>query len=413
VELGDRVKVWVCLVTPQKFILSMVQSKAPKSDGSARQSKDLKPFKDVSSSQWLTGRVTTITTYGAFVAVCPPSGDKEMETVGLVHKREIKDAMVSDVKKELSPDQEVQVRVIGLDAKAGTLSLSMKASTPADQGLSAFAALDRKAWLTGYVDSTASFGALVMVAPPGGEVKVKGLLHVSQMNEQSKDALVKGQEVQVRILNVKPAEKRLELTMKEGGGKGTLQPDLRVFEGASKEEWRSARVESLSNFGIFVSLPQPGREGVNVIGLVPKAEASDQYVADVGDLFEVGQDVQVRLLSVDSKAGRLSLTMKKLLAAQQADIAEFSEIKADAWLDGQVASLAAFGAFVRLKAPSGNGVNQGLVHISELKEGFVDSVENVLEVGQDVKVRILSVDVEKKQMSLSMKAPSAAGTGKE
>lgn len=412
-EPGDRVKVWVCLVSPQKFILSMVESKAPKSDGSAREPKDLTPFKDMSSSQWVTGRVTTITTYGAFVAVCPPSGDVESEAVGLVHKREIKDAPVADVKAELSVDQEVQVRVIGVDTKAGTLSLSMKSGNPVDTVFLAFQGLDRKAWLTGLVDSTSSFGAFIMLAPPGGEVKVKGLLHNSEMSEQAKNSLVTGQEVQVRVLNVKPMEKRLELTMNEDSTKGTPQPDLRVFEGASKDEWRPGRVKSLTNFGIFVSLPQPGRAGVEVTGLVPKAESSDMYVADVGDLFEVGQEVQVRLLSVDSKAGRLSLTMKQPGVGNKADVAEFSNITANEWLDGQVASLQPFGAFVQLKPPSGKGVAQGLVHISQIKDGYVESVESVLQAGQDVKVRVLSVDVETAKISLSMKEPAAAGTGEE
>lgn len=420
VEPGDRVQVWVCLVTPQKLILSMVESKAPKPDGTARERKDLTAFKDMLPSQWVTGRVTTITTYGAFVAVCPPSGDKELETVGLVHKREIKDGPVSDVKIELSADQEVQVRVIGVDTKAGTLSLSMKSIKQAepDPGFSEFEGLDRKAWLTGHVDSTASFGAFVMLAPPGGAVKVKGLLHTSEMKEQARNSLVKGQEVQVRVLRVKPTENRLELTMNEEISKRTPQPDLRVFEGASKEEWRPGRVKSLTNFGLFVSLPQPGREGVNVTGLVPKAESSDQYVADVGDLFEVGQEVQVRLLSVDSKAGRLSLTMKQPgaeqpEAAKKADVAEFSDVAAGAWLDGQVESLATYGAFVQLKAPSGKGVAKGLVHISEMKDGFVDSVESVLQVGQDVKVRVLNVDVNTAKINLSMKEPVATGTGEE
>lgn len=411
VEPGDRVKVWVCVATPRKFILSMVESKAPTLDGSTRETKDLTSFKEMSPSQWVTGTVTAITTYGAFVAVCPPSGDKELQTVGLVHKREIKDAPVSDVKAELSVDQEVQVRVIGVDTKAGTLSLSMKSNNQVDSGFSAFEAVDRKAWLTGHVDSTSSFGAFIVVSPPGEEVKLKGLLHTSQMNEQARNnSLVKGQEVQVRVLNVNTPEKRLELTMKEGSKMGTPKPDLRVFEGASKEQWRAGRVESLANFGLFVSLPQPGT-GVKVTGLVPRAETSNEYVADVGDLFEVGQEVQVRILSVDTKAGRLALTMKEPgEKTKKADIAEFSNATANTWFDGRVETILNFGAFVQLKAPSG-GMARGLVHISQIKDGFLDSIESELKVGQKVSVRILSVDVDSSKINLSMRETPAGSTG--
>merc|ERR1719210_2929695 len=94
----------------------------------------------------------------------------------------------------------------------------------------------------------------------------------------------------------------------------------------------------------------------------------------------------------------------------KADLDAFSGLPDDEWVPGVVKSLVNFGAFVEVKEPGGDKAAQGLVHISQIKDGIVDDPGEELEVDQEVKVRVISVDVAGGKLSLSMreKAPAPA-----
>merc|ERR1719324_2077312 len=89
---------------------------------------------------------------------------------------------------------------------------------------------------------------------------------------------------------------------------------------------------------------------------------------------------------------------------EPADLSAFESISSEDWLTGTVARCASFGAFVSVKAPDSDATADGLVHITQIKDGFVENVEDELEVGQEVQVRVTSVDTGAGKMSLSMKA---------
>merc|ERR1712137_1507863 len=88
----------------------------------------------------------------------------------------------------------------------------------------------------------------------------------------------------------------------------------------------------------------------------------------------------------------------------------FANHPSDQWLKGQVVKTAAFGAFVSVTLPDGPTAN-GLVHITQIKDGFVESVEAELSVGQEVDVLIKEVDLNAGKMSLSMVDGSGGGGG--
>mmetsp|Transcript_15525 Transcript_15525/g.44136 ORF Transcript_15525/g.44136 Transcript_15525/m.44136 type:complete len:109 (+) Transcript_15525:3-329(+) len=107
----------------------------------------------------------------------------------------------------------------------------------------------------------------------------------------------------------------------------------------------------------------------------------------------------------------MSLSMKEEGAGfggggEPADLSAFESISSDEWLTGTVARCASFGAFVNVKAPDG-ATADGLVHITQIKDGFVETVEDELEIGQEVKVRVVDVDVGAGKMGLSMKPEGA------
>jgi small subunit ribosomal protein S1 len=110
----------------------------------------------------------------------------------------------------------------------------------------------------------------------------------------------------------------------------------------------------------------------------------------------VGQEVEVEVLDVDLDRERVSLSLK---ATQEDPWKEFERrYQAGEVISGQVTKLVPFGAFVRVA----QGI-EGLVHISELAEGHVESPEAVLSVGDQVRVKVIDVDVSRRRVSLSMR----------
>ena len=119
------------------------------------------------------------------------------------------------------------------------------------------------------------------------------------------------------------------------------------------------------------------------------------------EVVTVGQEVEVEVLDVDLERERVSLSLK---ATQEDPWKEFERTStAGSIIDGQVTKLVPFGAFVRV-AP---GI-EGLVHISEISHEHVDSPESVLSVGDEVKAKVIDVDVSRRRVSLSMRQVTAA-----
>jgi len=151
-------------------------------------------------------------------------------------------------------------------------------------------------------------------------------------------------------------------------------------------------------FGAFVTVSLP--DGTSAEGLVHVSQIKDGYVDNIYDEdVEEGQEVQVRILNVDVGSGKMTLSMKEPAAPQ--DISAFEDISSDQWLTGKVSRLANFGAFVRVTPPDGEAEADGLVHVTAIRSGYVESVEDELEVDQEVQVRVLSVDTDTGKMSLS------------
>src|SRR4029079_15886054 len=161
----------------------------------------------------------------------------------------------------------------------------------------------------------------------------------------------------------------------------------KFLESLQKGERRKGTVSSIVNFGAFVDLG-------GVDGLVHVSELSWKHVDHPSEVVSVGQEVEVEVLDVDLDRERVSLSLK---APQEDPWREFErKYQAGEVISGQVTKLVPFGAFVRV----GEGI-EGLVHISELSMEHVDSPEQVVQVGQQVRVKVVDVDVPRRRISLS------------
>ncbi|MEA2024782.1 MAG: 30S ribosomal protein S1 [Actinomycetota bacterium] len=152
---------------------------------------------------------------------------------------------------------------------------------------------------------------------------------------------------------------------------------------------RDGVVSSVVNFGSFVDLG-------GMDGLVHVSELSWQHVNHPGEVVSVGDKVTVRVLEVDYDRERISLSIRQTTQDPWEQFIEASET-GDV-LEGAVTKTVPFGAFVSV----GEGV-EGLVHVSEIAMHHVESPELELSIGQEVKVKVTEVDVDRRRVSLSIK----------
>ena len=156
-----------------------------------------------------------------------------------------------------------------------------------------------------------------------------------------------------------------------------------------KGQIRKGVVSSIVNFGAFVDLG-------GVDGLVHVSELSWKHIDHPNEVVEVGTPVTVEVLEVDMDRERVSLSLK---ATQEDPWAQFARLhQIGQIVPGKVTKLVPFGAFVRV----GDGI-EGLVHVSELAERHVEIPEQVVSVGDDVMVKVIDIDLERRRVSLSLK----------
>ncbi|MGG0289141.1 30S ribosomal protein S1 [Bacillus pacificus] len=148
-------------------------------------------------------------------------------------------------------------------------------------------------------------------------------------------------------------------------------------------------VQRLTDFGAFVNVG-------GVDGLVHISQISHERVEQPSEVLEQGQKVKVKVLSVDADTQRISLSIKAAQPGPWENVA--GEIKTGDIREGVVKRLVTFGAFVEILP----GV-EGLVHVSQIANRHVKNPNEVLEMGQEVKVKVLEVHVAEKRISLSIK----------
>jgi small subunit ribosomal protein S1 len=203
-----------------------------------------------------------------------------------------------------------------------------------------------------------------------------------------------GQEIEAKIIELDRNRNNVVLSRRAFLEESQSEGRKKFLESLQKGERRKGTVSSIVNFGAFVDLG-------GVDGLVHVSELSWKHVDHPSEVVQVGQEVEVEILDVDLERERVSLSLK---ATQEDPWKEFERrYQAGEIIEGQVTKLVPFGAFVRVAA----GI-EGLVHISELSEQHVDSPESVLSVGDQVRVKVIEVEVARRRISLSMRQVGGA-----
>ncbi|BDR64542.1 30S ribosomal protein S1 [Clostridium tetani] len=302
---------------------------------------------------------------------------------GIIKKSDLEDI---DFKEEFKKDEEVYVYVVKLNDGEGNVILSKRI---ADK----IRTLDKleKDFKEGNI-----FKIKIEEIVKGGVIThingVRAFIpasHISSKFVQDLNEFL-GKEKDVKVIEFNRKDNKLVLSAKEVEDEKLTKKREELWKTLKEGEKINGKVVRLVKFGAFVDIG-------GIEGLVHLSDLSWKRVNNPSDIVKEGDEVEVFILNVDKKRERLGLALK--------------DIKEDPWkkaLDnhkigtvehGTVVKLVEFGAFVELK----DGL-EGLLHISEISEERILKPEEVLKIGDKIKVKILDINKENRKMSLSKKA---------
>lgn len=286
--------------------------------------------------------------------------------------------------------QEIQCKIIKLDTANEDVVVDRRVLLEAEAAQAkelAFSTLREGAVVRGMVRSLTDFGAFVEMSPG-----VDGLLHVADMAwhriGKPSDAVSVGDSVEVKILKIVPATRKISLGMKQ------LQPDPWTLadERFHVGDRVQGKISRLQDFGAFVEL-LPG-----VDGLIHVSEMSwSKKVRKPADVVKVGEMVEAVVLGVNAAEKRIALGLKQALGDPWEDALNRYPVGATA--EGAITNLQQFGAFVDL-----GGGTEGMIHISDIsREKRLNHPREALTMGQVVRAAVIEVDKERRRIKLSMK----------
>lgn len=224
------------------------------------------------------------------------------------------------------------------------------------------------------------------------DVGVRGFVPASMVDVHFVEdfSSYKGQTLKFKIVEIEPSENRLILSHKAVVESENEEKKKDLLSHLVEGETVTGKIARLTNFGAFIDLG-------GVDGLVHISQIAYEHVKDPADVLTVGEEVKVKVLSVNEEEGRISLSIKETLPGPWDDIEERAAV--GSVLNGLVKRLTSFGAFVEVFP----GV-EGLVHISQISHNHIATPHEILSEGDEIKVKVLEVNPTDQRLSLSIKA---------
>lgn len=253
-----------------------------------------------------------------------------------------------------------------------------------------------KAWedLQQKFENNEAFDTVVKEIVKGGlvvDVGLRGFIPASLVEtyyvEDFSD--YKGKTLTVKIIDLDKEQNRIILSHRAVVEEEQEKKKQELLQSLEAGQVVDGTVQRITDFGAFVDIG-------GVDGLVHISEVAHTHVDKVSDVLSEGDQIKVEILSVDPEQERISLSYKNTQPGPWTGIEE--RIQAGDKIEGVVKRLVDFGAFVEVE----EGV-EGLVHISQIANRHIGTPSEVLEVGQQITAKVLSVDEEEQRISLSIK----------
>ena len=306
------------------------------------------------------------------------------KTEGVIPSRELSIRHDVDPSEVVSVGDSVEALVLTKEDKEGRLILSKKRA----QYERAWGTIEKIKEEDGVVEG------LVIEVVKGGlivDIGLRGFLPASLVEMRRVRDLQPyvGKTLEAKIIELDKNRNNVVLSRRSYLEKTQSQVRQTFLNQLQKGQIRNGVVSSIVNFGAFVDLG-------GVDGLVHVSELSWKHIDHPSEVVEVGTEVTVEVLEVDMDRERVSLSLKSTQEDPWQHFARTHGI--NQVVPGKVTKLVPFGAFVRVD----EGI-EGLVHISELAERHIDMPEQIVQVNDDIFVKVIDIDLERRRISLSLK----------
>ena len=310
--------------------------------------------------------------------------DIGFKTEGVIPTREL------SIKHDVDPDEVVEVGdeidalVLTKEDKEGRLILSKKRAQYERAWGTIEDLQERDEPVTGTVIEVVKGGLIL-------DIGLRGFLPASLVEMRRVRDLEPyvGQELEAKIIELDKHRNNVVLSRRAYLEQTQSEVRSEFLHQLQKGQVRKGVVSSIVNFGAFVDLG-------GVDGLVHVSELSWKHIDHPSEVVTVGEEVTVEVLDVDLDRERVSLSLK---ATQEDPWRIFARTHAVGQIvPGKVTKLVPFGAFVRVE----EGI-EGLVHISELAQRHVEVPDQVVNVGEEIMVKVIDIDLERRRISLSIK----------
>ena len=306
------------------------------------------------------------------------------KTEGVIPSRELSIRHDVDPSELVKVGEKIEALVLTKEDKEGRLILSKKR------------AQYERAWGTieGMKERDEVVKGMVIEVVKGGlivDIGLRGFLPASLVEMRRVRDLTPyiGKEIEARIIELDKNRNNVVLSRRAFLEQSQSESRTTFLNQLQKGQARTGVISSIVNFGAFVDLG-------GVDGLVHVSELSWKHIDHPNEVVEVGMPVTVEVLEVDFERERVSLSLK---ATQEDPWQAFARTHTIGQVtSGKVTKLVPFGAFVRVY----EGI-EGLIHISELAERHVEIPEQVVRVDDEIMVKIIDIDLERRRVSLSLK----------
>ena len=311
--------------------------------------------------------------------------DIGFKSEGVVPSRELsirKDADPSDI---VNLGDKIEALVLQKEDKDGRLILSKKRAEYERAWISVEEKFKAGETVTGEVIEVVKGGLIL-------DIGLRGFLPASLVDlRRVKDLdMYLGTEIEARVIEMDRNRNNVVLSRRVLLEEGRKNERAEILSKLSKGMRLKGTVSSIVDFGAFVDLG-------GIDGLVHISELSWSHVNHPSEVVKVGDEVEVEVLDGDLQRERISLGLKQTTEDPWIKLVENYPV--GSIVDGKVTKIVPFGAFVEL----GSNV-EGLVHISEMSPRHIDAPQQVVHVGDVVKVKVMDINSERRRISLSMKA---------
>jgi small subunit ribosomal protein S1 len=313
------------------------------------------------------------------------------KTEGVIPSRELSIKHDVDPHDVVAVGDKVEALVLQKEDKEGRLILSKKRAQYERAWGTIEQIKDEDGVVTGSVIEVVKGGLIL-------DIGLRGFLPASLVEMRRVRDLQPyvGRELEAKIIELDKHRNNVVLSRRAWLEQTQSEVRQNFLTQLQKGQIRKGVVSSIVNFGAFVDLG-------GVDGLVHVSELSWKHIDHPSEVVEVGMEVTVEVLDVDMDRERVSLSLK---ATQEDPWQQFARThQIGQIVPGKVTKLVPFGSFVRVE----EGI-EGLVHISELAERHVEIPEQIVQVNDDVMVKIIDIDLERRRISLSLKQANEPAT---